>query len=211
MPTDEELQAAVDKALEKANKDAATALEKAVKEAKDGKFTQEDLDRVAGETRKAGREAAEKELLKELGVESREDIGAILKAAKDAEDSQKTELQKTQDELVKARETAEAAQAEARNSRINTALTLSVRDAGVNPDRLAAALRLVDVSKLEVKGDEVVGLEEAVKGLKEQSPEWFGTKFSPPDASGGGREPVDYRTASVEDRDKALAKLNVRL
>jgi len=211
MPTDEELQAAVTAAVEKANKEAEKATEKAVKEAKDGKFTQEDLDRIAGESRKAGREVAEKELLKELGVENREAIAATLKAAKDAEDSQKTELQKAQDELVKARESAEVAQAEARNSRISTALALKIRDEGINPERAAAAMRLVDSSKLEVKGDEIVGLEDAVKELKTQSPEWFGPAFSPPNASGPGSSPLDYRTATPEERDKALAKLGVTL
>src|SRR5487761_605939 len=204
MPTDEELQAAVTAAVEKANKEAEKATEKAVKEAKDGKFTQEDLDRIAGESRKAGREVAEKELLKELGVESRDAIAATLKAAKDAEDSQKTELQKAQEEATKAREEAVAAQAEAKNSRITTALALKIRDEGINPDRAAAAMRLVDSSKLEVKDGEVVGLDDAVKALKEASPEWFGAfKGSLPDASGSGGTALDYRTATPEERDKA--------
>lgn len=211
MPTDEELQAAVDKAVEKANKEATTALEKALKEAKDGKFTQDDLDRVAGESRKSGREVAEKELLKELGVESRDAIAATLKAAKDAEDSQKTELQKAQEDAVKAREEAVTAQAEAKNSRVDTALALAIRDAGINPDRAAAAMRLVDTSKLEVNGAEITGLDDVVQELKTQSPEWFGAKFSPPDASGSGGGALDYRTASAEERDKALAKHNIRL
>lgn len=211
MPTDEELQAAVAKATEEANKEHAKALEKAIKDAKDGKFTQEDLDRIAGESRKAGREVAEKELLKEIGVESREVLAASLKAAKDAEDSQKTELQKAQEELVKSREDAAKAQADARTSRIDTALALKIRDAGINPERATSAMRLVDVSKLEVNGTEVTGLDEAVTELKAQSPEWFRAPGSPPDASGSGGGALDFRTASVEDRDKALAALNVRL
>jgi len=211
MPTDEELQAAVDKAVEKANKDAEKAVEKAVKEAKDGKFTQEDLDRVAGETRKAGREAAEKELLKELGVEDREALKASLKAAKDAEDAQKTESQKLQEENAKLLADAEAAKAEARNSRIDSALSLKIRDAGINPERASSAMRLVDLSALEVNGTEVKGLDEAVAKLKAESPEWFVAGFKPPDASGTSGGPVDYRTASVAERDKELARHNVSL
>lgn len=211
MPTDEELEAAVAKAVEKANKDAEVALEKAVKAAKDGKFTQEDMDRVAGDSRKAGREVAEKELLKEIGVESREALQASLKAAKDLEDSQKTELQKAQEEAEKLRVEAETVRSEARTSRISTALELKLRDSGINPERAAAALRLVDLSQLDVKGTEVSGLDEAVTKLKAESPEWFGPKVSPPDASGSGSGPVDFRNASPELRDKELAKHGVRL
>jgi hypothetical protein len=211
MPTDEELEAAVAKAVEKANKDAEIALKKAVEAAKDGKFTQEDLDRIAGESRKAGREVAEKELLKEIGVEDREALKASLKAAKDLEDSQKTELQKAQEEAAKLREEAESAKSEAKNSRIQTALELKIRDAGINPERASAAMRLVDLSKLDVTGTEVSGLDEAVSELKSTSPEWFGAKISPPDASGSGGGATDFKTASADDRDKALEKYGVKI
>ncbi|MGH9917515.1 MAG: hypothetical protein ACRD6W_01380 [Nitrososphaerales archaeon] len=212
MPTDEELQGAVEKATEKATKDAEAAAEKRIKEASNGKFTQEDLDRVAGEARADGRKSGEKELLKSIGVEDVETAKTALKTAKDAEDASKTESQKLQEENAKLKADTEAAQAEARATRVNTALALKIRDAGINPNRASAALKLVDASKLEVKGDEIVGLDEAVKELKAQSPEWFGAPGSIPDASGGGgNNAPDFRTGSADDRDKALAKYGIRL
>ena len=207
MPTDEELAAAVQAARDEEQAKAKSQIEAA----KAGKFTQEDLDRIAGESRKDGRGVAEKDLLKALGVESLDAAKAVLQAAKDAEDAQKTELQKAQEETVRLRDEAAAAQADAKSSRIQTALELKLRDAGINPARAAAALRLVDPSKLDVNGTEVTGLDDAVKELKSQSPEWFGTTASPPDASRGGGGPADFRTASAEDRDKALAQYGIRL
>lgn len=201
------MQAAVQAASEKAR---AEALAEA---AKDGKFSQADLDRIAGESRKAGREVAEKELLKSLGVDNVDAAKAAMEAARVAEDEKKTALEKSQEDAAKARAEADQARAEAKSARIHTALELKLRDAGINPERAAAAMRLVDQSALEVNGSEVTGLDVAVEGLKTVSPEWFGAKpFSPPNASGeGGKGPVDYKTASVDDRDKALGKYGVKL
>ncbi len=211
MPTDEELNAAVQAAIEKTKAEAEADAEKRIKAAANGKFTQEDLDRVAGESRKDGRTVAERELLKKLGFADFEAAQAAVEAAKQLEDAQKTELQKAQEEAERLKSEAEAAKAEARNSRINTALALAIRDAGINPERASAAMRLVDTSKLEVKGDDIVGLDEAVKGIKDQSPEWFVAPASPPDASGSGSRPLDFRSASPEERDKALASYGIKI
>ncbi len=211
MPTDEELQAAVTAAVEKAKAEAQAEAEAKIKAASNGKFTQEDLDRIAGESRKDGRTVAEKELLKSLGVESLDAAQAVISAAKQAEEDQKTELQRAQDEAARLRDEAEAAKADARSSRISAALDIALRDAGLNPERANAAMRLVDTSKLAVEGTDVSGLDDAVKELKAQSPEWFGPKISPPDASKSGSGPIDFKTASAEERDKALEAYGIRL
>ena len=207
MPTDEELQAAVRAAIDKAEAEAETR----IKAAAQGKFTQDDLDRIAGESRKDGRASAERELLKSLGVTDLDTIKVSIEAAKVAEEEKKTELQRSQEETAQLRAEAEAAKAESRASRVESALQLSLRDAGINPERAAAAMRLVDSSKLEVDGGEVKGLDEAVKELKSQSPEWFGPKFTPPDASGSGSPPPDFKTASAEERDKELRKYGIKV
>ncbi len=207
MPTDEELQAAVQAAVEKANAEA----EARIKAAANGKFSQEDVDRIAGESRKDGRTSAEKELLKNLGVPDLDTAKAAMEAVQRLEDEKKTELQRAQEEAAKLREEAEAAKADARQSRISTAVELALRDAGINPERGAAAMRLLDLSKLDVKGTDVVGVEDVVKELKAQTPEWFGTVASPPDASRSGSGPVDFKTASADERDKALAKYGIRI
>lgn len=211
MPTDEELQAAVAAAIEKTKAEAQAEAEARIKAAANGKFTQEDLDRIAGESRKDGRTVAERELLKSLGVSDLDSAKAALEAAKAVEDEKKTELQKAQEEAARLREEAETAKAEARSSRISSALDIALRSAGLNPERAAAAMRLVDTSKLAVEGADVSGLDEAVKELKANAPEWFGPRVSPPDASRTTSGPVDFKTASAEERDKALEAYGVRL
>lgn len=207
MPTDEEMNAAVQAAIDKAKAEA----DERVKAASNGKFTQEDVDRIAGEARKDGRSSAERELLKGLGVENLEAAKSAIEAAKTLEDEKKTELQRVQEEAARFREEAESAKAEARNSRIVSATELALRDAGINPERVNAALRLVDLSKLDVKGADVSGLAEAVTTLKTESPEWFGPPVSPPNASLSNGAPVDFKTASADERDKALAQYGIRL
>ncbi len=211
MPTDEELQAAVQAAIDKTKTEAAAEAEARVKAAANGRFTQDDLDRIAGEARKDGRGTAERELLKALGVPDIESAKAALASAKAAEDEKKTELQRVQDEATALRAEAEAAKAEARASRIASALDLGLRKAGINPDRAAAALRLIDPSTLTLDGTEVGGVDDAVKALKAESPEWFGPRTSPPDASASGGGAVDFHTASADERDKALARYGIKL
>lgn len=65
------------------------------------KFTQADLDRIAGETRAKGREAGVSELLKELGFEKADDLKVLVKAQKDKQDAEKSELQKATEKLSK--------------------------------------------------------------------------------------------------------------
>ena len=206
MPTDEELQAAVKAAVDQANADA----EAKIKAAASGKFTQEDMDRVAGDARKDGRSSAEKELLKKFGVENLEAIESVVQAAREAEEANKTELQKAQEEAARLRSEAEAAKAEAHRALITSSVSLALRDAGINPERAGAALRLVDTSKLAVEGENVTGIEDAVKELQAQSPEWFGQKFSPPNASGPGPGPVNFKDAPADQFEKELARYGLK-
>lgn len=62
-----------------------------------------------------------------------------------------------------------------RNDLIRYELRDSLRNAGINTERLPLALRLADTSLVEVEDSEVKGLEGVVDSLKKDSPEWFGT------------------------------------
>ncbi len=174
-------------------------------------FTQEELDAVAGKARTEGRTAAEKELLKSLGIDSVEAAQAALKAHRDAEEASKTELQRAQDEAARLTAEVEAVKAQATTAVALSRLEGALRDAGVNPARIPAALRLVELDKLKVEGTEVTGLLEAVESVKATSPEWFGARGTPPpDASGGGNGTVDLRTAPSDVVEAALARYGVR-
>lgn len=179
----------------------------------EGKFTQEDLDRIAGKSREDGRAAYEKELLKSLGVDSVDAAKEALEAHRAAEDANKTDLERVTAERDRAVQEAEATKAEATRIIAVTRMEGALRDAGINPERLPAALKLVDLGALTVEGTEVSGVSEAVESVKESSPEWFGTKGSggAPDASTHqGGQGADYRTAPKDEVDRRLRELGIR-
>jgi hypothetical protein len=218
-PTAEEIAAAQAKAdadaQAKADAEAKAKAEADAKAAKEVTLKQADLDRIAGQSRQEGRTQAEKDLLEKLGVADIDAAAAAIKAHTDATEAQKTELQKAQD-----RAAAAEAQVEAANKLTTTTLAVTriegaLRDSGLKPERIPAALRLVDLSKITVDGTNVSGITEAVEGLKTETPEWFGAaRSSAPDATGGGDTGggIDYRTATKAELDKeVLAKYGVRL
>lgn len=157
-------------------------------------FTQADLDAIAGRTRAEARQAAEKEILQALGVDNVDAARAAVEAARAAEDAQKTEVQRLTDERDRLAKEAEEARASANATFAMTRVEGALRDAGIKPDRIPAALRLADLGGITVTGTEVSGITEAVESVKQASPEWFGpTVPSAPDASGGRPGDVDYR------------------
>jgi hypothetical protein len=197
--TDEEKAA---EAKAKADADAAAAKAKADAEVK---FSQAELDRIAGESRAAGRGQAEKDLLAKLGVESVEQLEARVNAAKAAEDAQKTELEKANEARAAAEKEAARASELAHRAVAVSRVEGQLRDAGIKPERIPAALKLVDLSSLKVEGTDVSGVSEAIESVKSASPEWFGTvKHTAPDASQQQGGDKDYRNA---DRDTVAADL----
>ena len=198
-----EEQAAAD-AKAKADADAAAAEAKAKADA-EVKFSQAELDRIAGTSRADGRGQATKELLEKLGVDSVEALEARVKAAKDAEDAGKTELQRLEDRAKAAEQERDRASALALRSVATARLEGSLRDAGIKPERIPAALKLVDLGSLKVEGTDVSGVSEAIDSVKTASPEWFGTvKHTAPDASQQQGGDKDYRNV---DRETVAADL----
>lgn len=210
VPTDEEMQAAVEAAKTEAIATAEKAAEDRIKAAANGKFTQEDLDRIAGASRTDGRDHATKELLKELGFEDLDTAKAARKAQTDAEEAGKTELQKALDRAAALELETEAAKSEARSVLVSTRLENELRDAGANPDRLALALRNVDATTLSVEDGKVTGAKEAVAALKEATPEWFGGTGSAPPVGHEGDNKTDFRT-DPEARRAALRAAGIRV
>jgi hypothetical protein len=83
-------------------------------------FTQAEIDKLVGSTRKAARETGKKELLEELGIDSLDTLKNFLKAQKEKEESEKTEAQKALDKLAemqKQLETERQARVEAEKLR----------------------------------------------------------------------------------------------
>lgn len=200
-------QADADAAKAKADADAAA-------KASEKNFSQDDLDRLAGKARQDGRTAAEKELLEKLGVTDLDTAAAAIKAAKDADEANKTELQKANEAREKAEKEAERANRLATTSIAISRIEGALRDSGLKPERIPAALKLIDLATLKVEGTEVSGVPEAVEGLKEISPEWFGPASTSraPDASRTPEVPADFRSAPRADVERHLMdKYGIRL
>jgi len=184
----------------KADADAAAA----AKAAAEVRLSQGELDKIAGKARQEGRTAAERELMASLGVDSLDTAKARIQAAQAAEDAQKTELEKATEERNKAVAERERAEQLALNAVSMARLEGALRDAGLKPERIPAAMKLADLSTLKVEGTEVTGVAEAVEALKATSPEWFGAnKGGAPDASAPSGTPVDFRT----DKEAASREL----
>lgn len=166
------------------------------------KFSQADIDKIAGETRQKATAAAEKKLLESLGVSDLEAAKEALRKQREAEEAAKTEAQRLAEERDAAKAQAEAAMQQAHETLKSAALQGALRDAGINPERIAAAVRLVDRTSLAVENGEVTGVAEAIEALKGESPEWFKPPVvGAPDATGGrsGESQRDFSKVSKQE------------
>jgi hypothetical protein len=69
-------------------------------------YTQEELDRMFGDRAKRAADAARADMLKDLGVDDPEALKALLKKQKEADDAQKSELQKVAEQLAESEKRA---------------------------------------------------------------------------------------------------------
>ncbi len=102
-------------------------------------FTQDEVNAIVGRTRTEGREVGERALLEKLGVKSADDLTSIIQAARQAEEANKTELQRAQD----AKAASDAALAEERQQREEerNAFTKRLLDGEI---RIAASTAVMD-------------------------------------------------------------------
>ena len=183
--------------------------------------TSTDVDTEANRRAAAARREAEQEIktLREqlqgikgvLGDRSPEDVASILQAQQQEEEATQSELEKVSKRLEKTSKDYEQTQSELekeRNARLSLqkeyALRDSLRDAGINGERISLALRVADTNSLSVTDEgRIEGLEDVVNALQEASPEWFGngqrTRLVSPDARQQERKPVGVQDMSKED------------
>lgn len=177
-----------------------------LREAKE--FHQGELNRVAGSTRKEGREARENELAQELGV-SIEEAKQRLADYQAIQDATETETERER----KAREKAEA-DLEASQERETNALKLAderakkaelkvaLIDAGARKDKLSKLLREADLSSVEVEGEEVKGIDSVVEKLKTDEADWFGSQHrrlpNTPEGFGGSNKNAGQSYADMK-------------
>jgi predicted N-acetyltransferase YhbS len=180
-------------------------------------FTQADLNKIAANEKrsgaKSGREAAISELLQKVGAESLDDV-------LNAYEEYQTVQQVTETEADKARKRAEKFEARAKDAEsryTNTLREYAVRDAlrdeGINAARLPLALKVADMSGLDMGENGVEGVEDVVAALKEASPEWFAKQRTnaPETTAPGDRTPRGLQAQINEAESAGNYKLSIAL
>lgn len=115
---------------------------------------QAELDRIIAErvsrAEKSASKKAREARAKELGFESVEAMESVLKAHKEAQEKNKTDLQKAQEAKAEAdRKAAEALKA-ANTRLINAEARVQATALGIKPERITHALKLADLSDVTV-------------------------------------------------------------
>lgn len=172
-------------------------------------FTQADLDRIAGQTRKEAKSAERAALLKELGVEDLDQAKQALKAAEEARKAQMTQeerLKTEKAELERRATEAEAARQKAEQERqaalVEAEIVARASGRFANPK---AVIRLIDLAKVKVgEGGVIEGVDEALNALAEKEPWTLAQKgatvpslgpANPPRGGGGTAKEDEMRAA----------------
>lgn len=151
---------------------------------------------------RVGREA-KKQLesqAKEMGFESVEAMQAALKAAKDADEQKKSDLEKEKEARAKAERDAATAKERANQTLIRAEFKILAKEAGaVNPD---SAFKLADLAEVAVDDDgNVTGVDEAVKALQKSDPYLFGKAQGGPvgnPSNPGGGNPAPEESLGLQ-------------
>lgn len=152
---------------------------------------QAELDRILGERLSRAEKTAAKKALearaKELGFDSVEAMEAALKAHKEAQEKEKSELQKAQEAKAAAEAKAKAAEERAKMALIRAAFA----EQAIAHNLVSAddAFKLADLSKVTVNDDGTVeGVKEAVEQLVKEKP-YLVKQTGGQGGAGGGNPP----------------------
>ena len=167
-------------------------------------FTQEDLNRIAAQEKRAGAAA----VYRELGFEKPEDAKAAIEAWRKNEEEKKTDLEKAQTEL----KTAQDAKAAAERKSQNIERKFQVVKEGAPADKADDIVVLAEARMNDSKD-----FETALKEIKEQFPMLFdnsgesnssgtGTKANPPRKTHGNGEAGELGKRLAGQKKAAPAK-----
>lgn len=161
-------------------------------------YTQAEVDALDIKQQKRYAAAGQKKLLEDLGIESADEIKALVEAKKASEEATKSEAQKALDAALKAQAEAEAAKAEAQTEtmkgRLATALLASTGEGdnvlpGVDPTLLEGAMTIALVAAQSSSADNLdEKIAEAVEETRKKAPVLFGS------TSAGGKPPTSQGT-----------------
>jgi hypothetical protein len=149
-------------------------------EVPEGYVPQAQVSKIAAREKGEGKQAAINDLLQQTGAESIDDVLAAYTEYQGIQEAVTTEADRANQRAEKLEKRATQAEERYTNTLREYALRDSLRDAGINPERLKGAMRLADLSALEVDGEgNVQNVEAVVEAVQTEAPEWFGEQARP--------------------------------
>ncbi len=140
-------------------------------------FTQADLKKIAANEKRDGRQAAINDLLERTGAESIDDVLSAYTEYQGIQEAVTTEADRANERAERLEKRAKQAEERYTSTLREYALRDALRDSGINSGRLPLALKVADLSALELDKDgNVSGVESVVESIKDASPEWFTTE-----------------------------------
>lgn len=127
---------------------------------------------------------AELRILRKQLKDAQQRISAADQAAAEKAKAEMTELERYKSEADQYRKQAEETQSRFMETQKHNAFKLAAQQAGAVD--VNAALKLADLSTVDFDGDQVTGVDAALKSLKKASPYLFGVTANVSAGSGGG-------------------------
>lgn len=175
-----------------------------------GQFTQEDLNKAAGNARSEARERTLSEITRELGVADLEAVKAAVKSQQEAEEANRSEAEKLQKQFEKSQarsqqleEQLNSTLSRAQQVTLNSEARLEALNQSVKPERVNAVLKLAELSEISVSDEFEVdspAINAAIAAVLEEYPEFVnGTSKSVGSGSNPPTEPPNAGLSSAWD------------
>lgn len=176
-------------------------------------FTQADVDRIVGERAKRAGKTAISDFLTSLGFEKPDELKKVVEARREAEEKEKTELQKAQEKAQEEERKRTDLEAQLQRERLDRAIEREAQALGFAD--VTDATALVDRSRIETDDEGAIsGVEEALEALLEAKPHLKrqGDDDDPPAPKGDipPSPPGDKKPKKVSDDEKRKKAAHVR-
>lgn len=144
--------------------------------------------------------AAELRILRKQLKDAQQRLNAADQAAADKQKAEMTEIERYKAEAEQHKRDAEETRNRLAETRKHHAFKLAATQAGAID--VNAALKLADLSTLDFDGDQVIGVDAALKSLKKASPYLFGAH--PVSSGSGGGNPSSGAPALTPDKVRGM-------
>lgn len=157
-------------------------------------LTQTEVNRIMGGVR----DDASDTILKDLGYKDLDSLKADVGSLQEQREAAKSDLDKARESTSTLKAENDQLYARIAETEMKSSLRDSLAEAGVNPQRIQAAMRLADLDALDIDDEgKVTGTEEQIQAIQEAAPEFFGNTSirRAPDLTG----PPQSRPKTPED------------